>query len=216
MYHFVYETTNLVNGKKYIGKHSSEKLDDDYLGSGIALRRAVDKYGSDSFKREILKQFDSSEEAFEYEAKLVTEEIVNDNNYYNMTTGGFGGNIIFTEDVKAKMSTSAKERIKRDGHHLQGSHRSKSTILKMVSTNKEKWRIDPTSHNRYGTTHSEESKRLMSEKAKARGISENSKRARTKAVTGSSWWNDGTINKRIRAGDTPPENFVKGRITPWQ
>ena len=37
MYHFVYETTNLINGKKYIGKHSTDDLNDGYLGSGKAI-----------------------------------------------------------------------------------------------------------------------------------------------------------------------------------
>ena len=127
MYHFVYETVNLINGKKYIGKHSTENLNDSYLGSGVALNRAIKKYGEESFKRSIIKQFETSAEALEYEAQLVTEDLVKSNEYYNMRQGGEGGRYKYTEADKIKMSNSAKERIKRLGHNLLGKHRSEET-----------------------------------------------------------------------------------------
>lgn len=43
MKHYIYLTTNLITNEKYIGKHYGE-LDDDYLGSGIILQRAILKY----------------------------------------------------------------------------------------------------------------------------------------------------------------------------
>ena len=41
--HYIYLTTNNINGMKYIGKHYGE-LDDPYLGSGKILKRAITKY----------------------------------------------------------------------------------------------------------------------------------------------------------------------------
>lgn len=52
--HIVYQTTNLVNGTIYVGAHSTDRLDDGYLGSGKLIKQAVKKYGSPSFRREIL------------------------------------------------------------------------------------------------------------------------------------------------------------------
>ncbi len=49
IYYILYETTNLVNGKKYRGIHKTEKLDDGYLGSGYALLLSVEKYGKENF-----------------------------------------------------------------------------------------------------------------------------------------------------------------------
>ena len=51
MNHYVYEITNLVNGKKYIGKRSCKCPieEDKYMGSGIAITRSIKKYGKDNF-----------------------------------------------------------------------------------------------------------------------------------------------------------------------
>lgn len=91
MIHFVYQINNRVNGHYYIGKHSTQDLNDGYMGSGTALFRAFNKYGMQSFYREVLKFFPSSEEAFAYEAELVTEELVKSPRCYNIALGGIGG-----------------------------------------------------------------------------------------------------------------------------
>jgi len=49
----IYRTTNLINGKFYIGKQKKYTI--GYLGSGSALRRAIQKYGRKNFKKEILE-----------------------------------------------------------------------------------------------------------------------------------------------------------------
>jgi len=51
---FIYKTTNLINNKIYVGKHKTS-ANDGYLGSGLILGYAVDKYGKENFKREILE-----------------------------------------------------------------------------------------------------------------------------------------------------------------
>ena len=61
MYGFIYITTNLINGKKYIGQHKGDGTD-NYLGSGDRLIIAIKKYGKCNFKREILCFAESKEE----------------------------------------------------------------------------------------------------------------------------------------------------------
>lgn len=56
----IYKTTNLVNGKIYIGLDT--KLKDTYLGSGLYIGRAIKKYGRENFKREIIDQADNYED----------------------------------------------------------------------------------------------------------------------------------------------------------
>lgn len=92
-YYYVYETENLINGKKYIGKHHSniKPENDGYLGSGKLITSAIKKYGRDNFKRKILCMCDTEEEAFEMEAFYIEAVCAYGNpNYYNLIPGGKG------------------------------------------------------------------------------------------------------------------------------
>jgi hypothetical protein len=88
MYYTVYETTCLINGKKYIGVHKTEIPDDDYLGSGRYITRAINKYGKENFKKKVLFIFDNPEQMFEKEKELVTEEFIKQRSNYNCKPGG--------------------------------------------------------------------------------------------------------------------------------
>jgi len=90
MFYTVYKTTNLINGKIYVGLHITNDLNDDYLGSGSQLKSAVKKYGKENFKREYIKICDSPEEMYELEADIVNEDFVKRSDTYNMKTGGIG------------------------------------------------------------------------------------------------------------------------------
>jgi hypothetical protein len=95
----VYETTNLINGKKYIGKHSTTNIDDGYLGSGKILLEDIKMYGRKNFGRKILIIVGSEEESYRYENKLITNHIIQSKKYYNLTVGGQGFN---SDDLKKK------------------------------------------------------------------------------------------------------------------
>ena len=70
MFYTVYKTTNLLNNKIYIGLHETEDLNDSYLGSGILLKQAIKKYGSNNFKKEILFVYDNKIEMINKEKEL--------------------------------------------------------------------------------------------------------------------------------------------------
>ena len=68
MYGYIYKTTNLVNGKIYIGqKKSTIFLGEKYLGSGIELVNAIKKYGKENFKVELIEELPTKKKLDERE-----------------------------------------------------------------------------------------------------------------------------------------------------
>jgi len=90
-FHIIYQTTNCSNNMIYIGAHSTDLLEDGYLGSGHRLTLAIEKYGIEKFKREILYIFENPIEMFNKEAELVNDKFLKRPDVYNIVTGGFGG-----------------------------------------------------------------------------------------------------------------------------
>lgn len=90
-FYTVYKTTNVTNGKFYIGVHKTDNVNDDYLGSGKVLKRAISKYGIHNFSKEILFIFENAEDAYLKEKELVNEELILSDESYNLRLGGFGG-----------------------------------------------------------------------------------------------------------------------------
>ena len=87
-YHYFYKITNNINNRFYYGIHSTNNLDDGYMGSGLRLHYAFKKHGMENFTKEILKFFDTREECAMYEAEIVNENLINDPNCYNVILGG--------------------------------------------------------------------------------------------------------------------------------
>ena len=108
MYGYIYITTNLVNGKRYIGKHKSECFDENYKGSGVYLNSAISKYGWDNFRCELIESFDTREELNIAEKKYIQKyDAVNSCEFYNIALGGEGG------DTYSGLSLEAKERFRQ-------------------------------------------------------------------------------------------------------
>ena len=55
MYGYIYETTNVVNKRKYIGQHHGD-FSNKYIGSGSYLHRDIEKYGKDNFNVILLEE----------------------------------------------------------------------------------------------------------------------------------------------------------------
>lgn len=90
MYGYIYKTTNLVNNKIYIGQHHASIFEPNrYIGSGLLITEAINKYGFDNFKCELLAECESAEELNNLEQFYIKK--FNSQNLeigYNIAAGG--------------------------------------------------------------------------------------------------------------------------------
>lgn len=209
-YFYIYKTTNLLNGKFYIGMHSTNNLNDGYLGSGKKLRYSVRKYGKENFKLEILEFLTDFSLLKERERNLVNEELLKDPMCMNLKPGGTGG--FCNEEHKLKFiqigSTAGNKRIIElmklpeiwkvwsDVRKETWKNMNSDTRVKALRGLSEQW----------GSLHTEETKRKMSEKAKLHTGELNSQ-------YGTCWITNGKENKKIKNDDILSEGWYLGRMT---
>lgn len=90
MYGYIYKTTNLINEAIYIGRHKAEKFEPEkYIGSGTVFRRALEKYGIENFKCELLDTAETKEELNDKERYWIAKYKKEcPERMYNITIGG--------------------------------------------------------------------------------------------------------------------------------
>ena len=184
----IYRTTNLINGKTYVGQHRFENVNDSYLGSGTLIRQAVTKYGIRSFKKEIIIFGDFTQEQIDkFERCMIFFERLNSKAEYNIANGGngvgkhsdetrrkiseskTGKKVIFSDEHKRRLSEALKgnkpseaSKEKNRQAHLGkklGPH-SESTKRKISESHK------GDKNPMFGKHLSDETKRKLSDKLK--------------------------------------------------
>lgn len=168
-YYGVYQTTNLINGKIYVGTHRTDNLNDKYLGSNKHLRSSIKKYGRDQFKREWLHIFDNNEDMCNKEIELVNEDFVSRDDTYNETIGGLGG----PHFKSRKHSEETKQRIKMSmaGKKLTAEHIenvAKTKRGKPLSAETRKRISEAKKNNDKKQSMSEETRKKISDSLKKR------------------------------------------------
>jgi group I intron endonuclease len=160
---FIYKTTNLVNGKIYIGQHIGDRP--YYIGSGKSLKAAIKKYGRENFKREILEYCDNVDHMNEREIIWIARyDSTNPLIGYNLEYGGNGKGKV-NEETKKKISETKKG----EKNFFYGKKHSEESRKKISEANKKRGPL------------SEETRKKMSEAAKGKKFSEESIRKRSEA-----------------------------------
>lgn len=125
IYGFIYKITNTKNNKIYVGQHMGADFG-EYWGSGVLLNRAYEKYGRDSFKREII-QFASFKEELNFLERYYIQKLNSLVPHgYNIATGGHGG---YTGEV----SEESREKIRQA---LKGKPKSKEQRRRLSEAKK--------------------------------------------------------------------------------
>ena len=153
-YGFIYLTTNLVNGKKYIGQKKG--YSDTYLGSGKLLKLAIKKYGRENFQREILDYAYSKEELnFKEDYYIHKYNAHHSNEFYNISSS-------YTPNVWEDKTEEEKQQlieIIREAH-TKGTYQTEEFRQKISQATTGK------NNGMFGRKHTEQSKKQMSENSK--------------------------------------------------
>ncbi len=145
MKYYTYIIINLINEKQYIGDHSTNNLNDGYLGSGQLIKKALKKYGKENFKKEVLELFETKQEAYNAQEKYI-------NKYNTLVPKGYnidpkGGSRPTSEQINKKIGLGNKgkklsERAKRQiskrttgENNPMYNHIYSETTLKKMSEN---------------------------------------------------------------------------------
>ena len=196
MFYTIYETTNLINGKTYIGKHATNDPNDGYLGSGKLITRAIRKYGEECFYKHILFVFDNESDMNAKEKEIVTNEFCDLTTNYNMCPGGQGG----FGYVNSKVLTGEARR--QHNLHAQSfiNHAKKPWVSETLRLRHKEGKIHRPDWT--GRKHSEDTKLKMS--LVDRSGEKNSQ-------YGKVWITDGIENRKIFRNDVLPSGWKHGR-----
>jgi hypothetical protein len=123
-YHYIYKTTCKITGKFYVGMHSTDNLEDGYLGSGKILGYSRKKYGDENHVREILEFCSSRDELKQREKEIVNEELLANPLNINLKYGGEGGWDHLSADQLKKFRRAGWESMMNNRRNLPIEERS--------------------------------------------------------------------------------------------
>lgn len=206
-YHYIYKIVNALNGKYYYGMHSTDNLEDGYMGSGRRIKHSINKHGKNNHKKEIIQFLNSREELKSREKEIVNLNEISKKDCMNISVGGLGG--IQNEQHREKFIES-----------LRKSH--KEAITNSNKKQKWLWENDEEWSRKYcetlskslkgkdngkwtGRKHSEESKKKMSDSMKGKYEGKNN------PSYGTQWITDGSSNKKIKKDTEIPKGWYRGR-----
>ena len=217
MFYYLYQITNLVNNKIYVGIHKTKSLEDGYMGSGKVIRRAIVKHGIENFTKDILEHFDTSEAMYAREKEVVNEEFLARKDVYNLRRGGTGGfdyinKILTKEDHKKRIekthiSEKWKKSVQSDNFGFNNKDHQRAIHLIHKENKSGLWcssiRIE-------GIVASKSEKSRVKRKKTLKEI--NHQQGDKNSQAGTMWITNGLKNKKIKKTNLLPRGFRKGRI----
>jgi hypothetical protein len=200
-YNYIYKTTNLKNGKFYVGMHSTNNLNDGYLGSGDRLRRSIRRNGKDNFKLEILEFLPDRTSLSLREKELVNEDLLKDPMCMNLSLGGQGGLKNIEHGIKLK--EGASKWAKAQWQNTEYRNKITNVLRNNMKENHKlgKIKYDTTKGKTLSESHKLKIGEANSQKQKGEGNSQ----------FGTCWITNGTENKKIKKTEKLPNGWKFGR-----
>jgi len=188
-YHYIYKTTCSVTNRYYIGMHSTNNLEDGYLGSGKRLWHSIKYHGKENHTKEILEFCENRKELKKRESEIVNDKLLKEDLCMNLKTGGDGG--FLDEEHKQKAIKASRvsfiNRLNEDEVFRRG-------VFEILYNNMKKAHRDgKIKYDTFtGRQHTDETKKKMSEVKKGKGT------GNTNSQYGTCWITNGKENKKIK------------------
>lgn len=213
---YIYKFTDLTTGKIYIGKREAVSFDKNYWGSGKLWSEIVTKIGKQNVKREILCFAASRQELRELEIYYISKYKSTDPSIgYNVHKGGSGGNSLNDKEKWGDLHRG--DRNGRYGVPTSQETRHKISIANRgrrysAEINKTKGRPGVAKPQGFGDKVSKTQKGRVKSAIELEHLKEGAKKAALKNK-GKIIYNNGVKEIRLLPSASPPEGFVKGRLS---
>lgn len=213
MFYTIYQITNNINGKIYIGKHQTSNIDDGYMGSGKLLHRAILKHGIENFSKSILFVFDNQYDMDRKESELVDEQFCLMESTYNIKIGGTGGfdfinknKLGFGQGDNHTAETKSKISQWQETYWPNETANQKEHRISQIK----KWAKTDRNVNKYNSQNNPMNK--PDQKAKHKKALEGKFQGSENSQFGTMWITNGIVNQKIKKTDQLPDGWEKGRI----
>jgi hypothetical protein len=200
-YHYIYKTTCIITNKFYIGMHSTDNLEDGYIGSGKRLWYSINKHGKDNHDCEILEFLPDRKTLKEREKQIVNVELINEELCMNLQLGGGGG--ISDDTHSLNLREGARVWLNNKWSNIDYSIRMKEILRNGSIKNHKSGNVKYD--NFTGKSHSEETKRKIGESNSLKQKGSNN------SQYGKCWITNEIESKKINKGDMIPEGWRLGR-----
>jgi hypothetical protein len=168
-FHYIYKITCLKNNRYYIGMHSTNNLEDGYMGGGKDITNSIRYYGKKNHKKEILEYLNDRDSLAAREKEIINEDLLNDPMCMNLMIGGYGGGGIHNQDHLKKFCEAGNEEFKKRLQDPDYKESFSNMMRDVVKKNPRGWGLDRSKRGKGFTKncrHKEESKRKMTEAQK--------------------------------------------------
>ena len=139
--YYIYRIVNTINNHDYIGKKKARTIDpllDNYFGSGTLIKKAINRYGIQNFKKEILERGLTLEEAFIREVYWISKYKKEGKAYYNISPGleGFNNKDSIDKETLLEYNKHISNKVKDNWSLLSDKDYETRTFLMKEGWNK--------------------------------------------------------------------------------
>ena len=186
------------------------------MGSGIVLKRAINKYGLENFEKEILEFCDCYDHLLKREAEIVNEQFLERDDVYNLAKGGGKRGLFYKGGEYAKECSRKGRKVIKQKYGYHSVFACPEIQKKLRETLKNKRQADPKYMKRLKNGRIKQGRFANTPEARAKKKEtmrkNNHQQGKNNSQYGTMWITNGKQNKKINKNGTIPSEWYNGRV----